>query len=357
MERFTQSPDVRTVTGKGDTKSSVVLHSGIAADLRVVEDSQFPYALLHFTGSKEHNVVLRQRAKERGLKLNEYGLFDENDQLVVCREEADIYEKLGLPFIPPEMREAQGEFELAQMPKLVEMEDLKGLIHCHTTYSDGKNSLEEKAAGATALGYSYIVVTDHSQTAAYAGGLRPERVLAQHEEIERLNKKLKGIRILKGIESDIRLKGELDYEEDLLKAFDVIIGSVHNRLDMPEKEATARVIRAIESPYLTILGHPTGRLLLSRTGLPLNMEQVIDACAANGVAIEINGNPRRLELDWRHVLRAREKGVKIAIGPDAHSVDALANVRWGLGIARKGWLEAKDVLNTLSAEELLTWRK
>ncbi|MBI3117574.1 MAG: DNA polymerase/3'-5' exonuclease PolX [Candidatus Hydrogenedentes bacterium] len=357
MKWFVSAPDVKQVTGQGETKSSVVLDSGIAADLRVVDQVQFPFALLHFTGSKDHNVALRQRARERGLKLNEYGLFDEHDQSLACGFETDIYKELGLPYIAPELREDYGECQAERLPKLVELSDLRGLIHCHSTYSDGKDTLEKMALAARKLGYEYLVITDHSQTAAYAGGLRPERVRKQHEEIDRLNKKSRGFRILKGIESDIRINGELDYDEDVLKTFDVIVASVHNKLDMPEKEATARVVRAIENPYITILGHATGRLLLARAGLTLDMNKVFDACLANQVAIEINADCRRLDLDWRQVIRGREKGVMFSIGPDAHSVNGLDNVRYGVSMARKGWLEAKDVLNTLSAKELLAWRK
>lgn len=356
MKRFVEAPGVVQVTGHGDTKSSVVLESGIAADLRVVSDEEFPYALAYFTGSKEHNVRMRQRAKERGLKLNEYGLF-KGEKNLKCKDEAAIFAKLDLPYIPPELREDMGEFETDKIPALVTLDDLAGMVHCHSTYSDGHDTIERMARGAQERGYEYITITDHSQSAAYAGGLTPERVAEQQAEIDRLNKKFKGFVILKGIESDIRADGSLDYENDVLKTFDVVIASVHSRLDMSGKEATKRIVKAVENPYTTILGHPTGRLLLARDGYPLDYEKVFDACAANRVAIEINANCHRLDLDWRYVRRARDKDVMIAIGPDAHSVDGLDDMEYGVGIARKGWLEAKDVLNSKNVKEFLAWRK
>lgn len=356
MDAFVHADGVASVTGHGDTKSSVVLATGIAADLRVVQDGQYPYALCHFTGSKEHNVGMRQRARDRGLKLNEYGLF-RGETNEICADEAAIYAALGLPFIPPELREDRGEFELTATPRLVDMDDLKGLVHVHTTYSDGKATLEHMVEAARTRGYAYIAIADHSQSAAYAGGLSPERVAEQQAAIDALNRKLTGIRILKGIESDIRADGSLDYGQDVLDSFDVVIASVHSKLDMREDEATARIIRAIEHPSTMILGHPTGRLLLARPGYPLNFDKVFDACRANRVAIEINASPQRLDLDWRHIRRAKEKGVMLCIGPDAHSTEAIGKVFNGVAMARKGWLGSEDLLNTLSAEEFLAWRR
>ena len=355
MEQFVNDAEVATVTGHGDTKSSVVLQSGIAVDLRVVSEDEYPYALLHFTGSKEHNVALRQRAKERELKLNEYGLFHGSERLD-CADETAIYAALELPFIPPELREDMGELELDATPELVEMDHLLGMIHCHTLYSDGRATIEEMALATQERGYQYLTITDHSQAAAYAGGLTPERVREQHDEIDRVNKKLKNFRLLKGIESDILSDGSLDYEEDLLATFDLVIASVHSKLDMTQAEATKRVVRAIENPYTTILAHPTSRLLLSRKGYPLDFDAVFEACAAHNVAIEINANCRRLDLDWRLVRKAKERGLKFSIAPDAHSVEGLDDMIYGIGIARKGWLEPGDVLNTMTAAEFLAWR-
>lgn len=356
MKRFIEADGVERVTGHGETKSSVVLTSGIAADLRVITDEEYPYALHHFTGSKEHNVAMRQRAKDRDLKMNEYGLFH-GDTLVKCKDEAAIFKKLDLPFIPPELREDMGELELTETPRLVEQSDLIGLIHCHSTYSDGMATIEQMARAAQTRGYTYMVIADHSQTAAYAGGLVPAAVKKQHKEIDSLNAKLKGFRVVKCIESDIRADGSLDYEEDVLKTFELIIASVHSGLNMSEPEATKRVVKAIEDPYTAILGHLTGRLLLARDGYPLDMEKVVDACIRNRVAIEINANPHRLDMDWRHIKRARDKGAMFSIGPDAHSVEGIDDVQYGVGIARKGWLGPEHLVNCMTVERLLAWRK
>lgn len=356
MLRFLDAEGIEGVSARGETKTSVVLRNGLAADLRVVSDTQFPFALHYFTGSKEHNVVMRQRAKDRGLKLNEYGLF-RGDDCLPCPDERAVFAQLDLPYIPPELREDMGEFALTETPRLIERDDLRGVYHCHTTYSDGLASVREMADAARARGYSYIVIADHSQSAAYAGGLRPEAVRKQHAEIDRVNAEMNGFRVIKSIESDIRADGSLDYPDDVLKSFEVVIASVHSKLDMGEEEATRRLIRAVENPHTTILGHPTGRLLRARAGYPLDMDKVIDACAANRVAIEINASPHRLDLDWRHARKARDKGVKLCISPDAHSTEGLDEVAYGLGVARKGWLGPDDMLNTMTAEELLAWRK
>lgn len=354
MNRFVGDEYVAEVTGHGETKSSVVLRSGIGADLRVVSDEQYPFALAHFTGSKEHNVVMRQRAKERGLKLNEYGLF-EGDVSRDCRSEKDIFSALDLPYIQPELREDRNEFSLANTPNLIQLEDLRGVVHCHSTYSDGQNTLQEMAQAAQDSGFEYLTMTDHSQSAGYAGGLRPDRVEQQIEEIETINAKLEGFRLIKGIESDIRADGSLDYDEDILKRLEVVIASVHSNLDMSEEVATKRIVAAVENPYCRILGHPTGRLLITRKGYDLDYEKVFDACAANNVSIEINANCRRLDLDWRYVRQARDKGIKFCISPDAHSTGAIDLMGYGIGIARKGWLEPGDVLNTLGTDDFLAW--
>jgi DNA polymerase (family 10) len=357
MEEFVKAPGVAHVVSHGTTRSSVVLKNRMAADLRVVTDAQFPFALAYFTGSKQHNVVMRQRAKERGLKLNEYGLFAEDDHAVACTDEADIFRALGLPYIPPEIREDLGEFELKETPRLVDRSDLRGLIHCHTTYSDGVAGLEEMAIAARDAGYEYFVVADHSQSAAYAGGMKPNKVKQQHKAIDALNERLAPFRILKGIECDIRKDGSLDYEDEVLYSFDVVIVSVHSHLDMGEAEATERLLRAMAHPCTTIVGHPTGRLLKQRPGYPLNWEAVFEAAVEHRVAIEINANCHRLDIDWRNVRRGRDQGVMFSIGPDAHQVPAIADVRYGVGMARKGWLGPEQVLNCLTWEELLEWKK
>lgn len=357
MNHFIQSPDTMKVVNHGDTKSSILLNNGIAVDLRVVDDKQFAFALAHFTGSKEHNIVMRQRAKDHDLKLNEYGLFHADDSVLACKSEKDIYKALDLPFIPPELREDRGEFDVKKLPKLLEQDDLLGMLHCHTTYSDGRNTLEEMAQAAKDRGYKYILITDHSQSAQYAGGLYPDRIKTQHREIDTLNEKLAPFRILKGIESDIRSNGTLDYEDKVLESFDFIIASVHNKLDMNEAEATKRLITAIKNPYTHILGHPSGRLLLSRPGFPFDVKAVFEACVEYKVAIEINANAKRLDMDWRYLKLGKDMGVMFSIGPDAHSVAGLDDIRYGVGIARKGWLEKENILNCMSLKEVLAWRK
>ncbi len=351
MELFTTLPRVATVAATGKTKSSVVLKSGINADLRVVGDDEFPFAANYFTGSKEHNTEMRARAKRMGFKLNEYGLF-EGETLVPCKDEAAIYETLGLAYIPPELREAQGEIEAAEkneLPILITERDVRGLLHVHTTSSDGTATAEEMAAGALAMGFEFLGIADHSRSAAYAGGLSIEKVKAQSKEIQELNKKLKGLRVFHGIESDILTDGSLDYPSEVLDLFDFVVVSVHQNFRMSESEMTRRIIRAIENPYTTILGHPTGRLLLAREGYAVDLLALIDAAAQNDVTIEINSNPHRLDLDWRYLRRAKEKRVKIAICPDSHTVKGMEDFRYGVGIARKGWLTRHDVINCLDA--------
>jgi DNA polymerase (family 10) len=354
MERFVEYDKTRDVIAKGDTKTSITLESGINADLRVVKDKEYPYALHHFTGSKEHNTAMRQRAKRMGIKMNEYGLF-KGDTLIKCQDEEEIFRKLNLSYIPPEIRENMGEIEAAEkgeIPVLVEEKDIKGIFHVHTNYSDGANTLTEMVNGARELGYKYIGITDHSKSARYAHGLKEEDILRQFDEIDRFNEKYTDIKILKGIESDILKDGSLDYEEDLLKQFDFVIASVHSNFKMSKEEMTERIIKAVKNEYTTILGHLTGRLLLSRDGYDLDVYKVIDACAEYDKIIEINSNPHRLDIDWRYIKYAKEKGVKLAICPDAHRVEGLLDVKYGVGIARKGWLEAKDVINTYDVDQV-----
>ncbi len=364
MQAFVSHPDVQTVLANGETKSSVVLKAGISCDLRIVDDSEFPFALNYFTGSKEHNVEMRSRARKYGLSLNEYG-FSKLDaeetrgkakQVVKCKTESDIYKALDLKYVPPELRENMGEVDAAEkgtLPQLVEWEDIKGTFHCHTTYSDGVNTIEQMAKAARALGWQYLGIADHSKSAAYAGGLSEERVHEQHKEIDTLNKKSNGFRILKGTECDILANGDLDWSESVLASFDYVVASVHSIFNLSESEMTKRIIKAITNKHVTMLGHPTGRLLLSRDGYPVDMIKVIDAAADHGKIIEINAHPMRLDLDWRLCKYAKEKGVLISINPDAHNIEGLNDVRYGVGIARKGWLEKSDVLNTRSLAGVL----
>jgi DNA polymerase (family 10) len=356
---FRSLPDVVEVIGSGDTKTSIRFFDGLAADLRVVAEDAFPAALIYFTGSKEHNTALRGRAKRMGLLLNEYGLFRETDgSRVEADSEAAIYAALGLEWIEPELREDQGEIQAAEsgsLPTLVCDGDLRGVIHVHTTASDGRHSLEEMAQAAREAGYRYVAFTDHSKTAAYAGGLTESRVLEQREEIRALRGRFPDLRIFHGTEADILADGSIDYGDEFLENFDLVVASVHSRFGLSAEEQTARLIRAVRNPRVAILGHPTGRLLFSREGLSADMERVIDAAAESGCALEINGSPHRLDLDWRLARRAVERGAALAIDPDAHSTRGLADTAYGVGIARKAWAGPAAVVNARGPEEFAAW--
>ena len=360
MDVFTSQPSVQAITGKGETKSSVVLSSGINMDLRVVNDSQFPYTLHHFTGSKEHHIPLRRRALSMNMTINDYGLFKGKEphlELVPCKDETDIYAALGMAYIEPELREDMGEIEAAvngTLPALVQQSDLKGVLHVHSTWSDGQNTIREMAEACIARGLTYLGLTDHSKTAAYAGGLNEEDLRRQHEEIDQLNKEFAGrLRILKGIECDILRDGSMDFADDILATLDFVVASIHSLFNLSPEEQTQRMLRAISNPYVDIIGHPTGRILLGREGYALDIDAMIDVAAEHGVCIEINAHPSRLDLDWRYLHRARDKGIKIPIDPDAHIISGLDDMRFGVGIARKGWLRASDVLNTMTIDALL----
>lgn len=364
MDFFTGQPSVDAITGKGETKSSVVLTSGIAMDLRVVSDSQFPYTLHHFSGSREHHIALRRRALSMNMTINDYGLFrgkEPNLELIPCRTEADLYHALGMDYIEPELREDMGEIEAAvhhNLPVLVTDGDIRGIIHAHSTWSDGKNSIREMAEACLARGYSYFGVTDHSRVAAYAGGLDADALRRQGEEIDHLNEEFAGrLHILKGTECDILKDGSLDFADDVLATLDFVVASIHSNFNLGMEEQTQRMVRAISNPYTSIIGHPTGRILLGRPGYELDMDAVIDAAARHGVCIEINAHPSRLDLDWRLVKKARDKGIKIPINPDAHSQDGFDVMRYGINIARKGWLRASDVPNALDVADLLAFFK
>ncbi len=361
MDAFVKLPHVMQVTGHGETKSSVVV-AGVDdggrvvmnADLRVVSDAQFPFALHYFTGSKEHNIALRQRAIQRGLKLNEYELAGP-ERSVACKDEADLFKAFGLDYIPPELREMTGEMEAAEthaLPELIEMDDIRGTFHCHTTASDGKATLEEMALAAKKLGYTYLGIGDHSQSLMVANGLSPDRVRQQHKEIDALNKMLKGIRLFKGTECDILADGSLDFADDLLAAFDYVVASVHTHFGQSEEEMTARIIKAIRHPRVTMLGHMTGRLVLRREGYKVDVEAVLKAAAEHGVMVEINAHPQRLDVDWLGCKRAKALGVQLVINPDAHSTGDIALTEYGVQVARRGWLEKKDVFNTQTAAQV-----
>jgi DNA polymerase (family 10) len=364
IEFFVSQPGIVKVLAKGETKASVILEGGIQCDLRVVSDAEFPFALAYFTGSKEHNIVMRQRAIQRGLRLNEYGLFKSKEEtrdpklLVACADEAEIFQKLDLVFVPPELREDHGEFLAAEkndLPRLVEWTDLKGALHNHSNWSDGHNTLEEIAAYMEDLGLEYWAITDHSKASYQANGLDAKRLREQILEIKKLNEKIAArgndFRLLAGSEVDI-LKDRLDFDDDLLAELDVVVASLHVP-SSSEAENTKRLIRAAENPFVHILGHMTGRLLLEREPYPVNVQAVVDACAETGTWIELNCNPHRFDLDWRHWPHAKSKGVKCVINPDAHRNEHAGFLRLGAGIARKGWLEQKDVLNTHTLKILL----
>ncbi len=362
MDFFTSQPSVKTITGKGETKSSVILGSGIALDLRVVGDSQFPYTLHHFTGSREHHIPLRRRALSMSMTINDYGLFrTENgqEQLIPCATEADIYAALGMDYVEPELREDMGEIEAAvqhTLPVLVQQNDLRGVLHAHSTWSDGQNTIRAMAEACMAHGYTYLGITDHSKVAAYAGGLDEDALKRQSEEIDQLNAEFAGrFHILKGTECDILRDGTLDFSDDALARLDFVVASIHSNFNLTRAEQTQRMLRAIENPYVDIVAHPTGRILLGRPGYDLDIEAVIDAVAKHGVCIEINAHPSRLDLDWRWLRKARDKGIKIPINPDAHMLAGIDDMRYGIGVARKGWLRAVDVLNTLEYAALRTY--
>jgi DNA polymerase (family 10) len=357
MDAFVKLPRVVQVVGHGDTKSSVILADGgvtINADLRVIQDEHFPFALHYFTGSKEHNVAMRARAQKYGLKLNEYELAGPN-RSVKCKDEADVFRALDLDFIPPEMREHTGELEAAEqhrLPKLVEVDDIRGVFHCHSTWSDGAATLEEMADAAKKLGLKYLGIGDHSQSLTVANGLKPDRVRKQQAEIDALNGKLKGIKLFKGTECDILADGTLDFDDKLLATFDYVVASVHSFFNQTEEEMTARIVKAISNPHVTMLGHATGRLILRRDAYKLNVEAVLQAAAKHGKMIEINAHPQRLDLDWVHCKRAKALGIPLVINPDAHSTGDLALYTYGVDVARRAWLEEKDVFNTKPLREV-----
>lgn len=359
MDFFTSQPSVKAITGKGETKSSVVLDSGIAMDFRLVSDSQFPYTLHHFTGSREHHIPLRRRANSMHMTINDYGLFkveDEQEILIPCQTEADIYAALKMAYVEPELREDMGEIDAAiryELPKLVEVGDLRGVLHAHSTWSDGHNTIREMAEACIERGYSYLGLTDHSKVAAYAGGLDGAALKRQGEEVDRLNEEFAGrLHIFKGTECDILRDGSLDFDDETLASLDFVVASVHSNFNLTQEEQTQRMLRVISNPYVDIIGHLTGRILLGRPGYQLDMDAILEAAAQHGVCIEINSHPSRLDLDWRFVHKARDLGIKIPINPDAHSLAGIDVMRYGIGVARKGWLRAEDVLNTLEIEAL-----
>jgi DNA polymerase (family 10) len=373
VEWFTRLPEVQEVTAQGETKASVRFASGLQADLRLVPEDQFVFALHHFTGSKDHNVQMRQRALARGLSLSEWGLVPAEGEGTAkekaekekaekrktgkpAKTEADIFKALGLHFIPPELREGLGEIEAAEageLPRLVELGDLRGAFHNHTTATDGRNTLAEMVAAAEVLGWEYLGIADHSKSSFQADGLSEAKLLKQVEEIRALNASRRfKTHVFSGTECDILPDGRLDFDQSILKQLDYTVVSVHSAFSQDEATMTARIVRAIEQPHVTMLGHLTGRLLLRREGYAVNTAKIIDAAIANGVIIELNANPQRLDMDWRYWRRAAERGLLCSINPDAHDTAGLEFVRAGVNAARKGWLTAKQVLNTRPLAEM-----
>lgn len=356
---FRGHPLVERVLAAGDTKSSVVLKNGLQADLRVVSDEEYPFALMYFTGSKEHNIVLRGLAQDRGWTLNEYRLAPVKKgaaKIPEIRDERDIYELFGFDYIEPELRENRGEFEAAarnKLPDLVKLEQLRGTFHNHTRASDGRNTLTEMAAAAQELGLEYLGIADHSKASVQANGLDAVRLKKQIAEIKALNRDLDGFRLFSGTECDILKDGALDFSDGVLSQLDYVVASVHSSFTLGEAEMTKRLIRAMENPHVTMLGHLTGRLLLKRESYAVNVPAVLDAAAGTGTFIELNADPHRLDMDWRWWRLAREKGVKCVINPDAHTTGGLQNLYFGIGAARKGWLSKNEVINCLPLEKVI----
>ena len=359
VDHFVRIPGLKRVLARGETKASIILALESwerQVDLRIVAAAEYGAALQYFTGSKEHSVKLRGLAKAVGLKISEYGVF-RGTRRIAGKDEESVYRALGLPWIPPELREDRGEIECARegrLPRLVESDDLRGDLHCHTLASDGHMALEDLAEQARARGYAYIAVCDHSRSAAYAGGLTIERLKAQGAEIDILNRRWKDFRVLKGTEVDILGDGRLDFPDAALKELDFVVASVHSGF---RKNVTARMVKALENPNVDTIGHPSGRLLSGREGYDVDLEKVIEAAAANGKALELNSHFDRLDLSDIWLRKAKDAGVLISIGTDTHGEDGPAMIRFGLGTARRGWLEKADVLNTRAAEGLARWRK
>jgi len=358
---FVVHPLVESIIAQGPTKSSVRLRSGVQCDLRVVSAAEYPFALAYFTGNKEHNIELRSRALQRGWTLNEYRLAPlppnpksikkkPAEKIPKVGDEADLYRAVDLDFIAPELRENSGEFEAAEkhsLPRLIEQENLRGTFHCHTTGSDGHNTLEEMAEAAQALGLEYLGIADHSRSSIQARGLDEAKLRAQVAAIRKLNKEFDGFRLFAGVECDVLRDGSLDFEDKVLSELDYVVASIHSVFNLSEPDMTRRVIRAMENPFVTMLAHPTGRLLLKRESYQIDIPAILDAAAETGTWVELNAAPKRLDLDWRWWPRAKEKGVKCVIDPDAHRAERLQDLWFGIGIARKGWLTKEDVVNCL----------
>ncbi|HKS05512.1 MAG TPA: PHP domain-containing protein [Gemmatimonadaceae bacterium] len=350
------APEVDEAIGVGTSRLTLRFDDGVRARIHCVRPDEFGVALVRATGSDAHVRALEARAASRGMTLNDVRLVDAHDRAIPTPDEADVYRALALALVAPELREAGDEVAAAEhgtLPGLVNMGDLRGVLHCHSSYSDGGSSIAALADAARARGWSYIGVTDHSQSALNAGGLTAERVARQHDEIDAVNARNTDVRVLKGVEADILPCGRVDYPVEVLDRFDFVIASVHTRMGMNEAQMTERVLKALDDPHVTILGHPTGRLLLTREPFPIDIDAVLEKAGRTGVAVELNADPHRLDLDWRTLRGARRHGARVSIGPDAHSVDGLDHAAIGVGMARKSWLEPADVLNAAPVDEVL----
>lgn len=359
MRAFVALPAVAEVILSGPTKTSVRLHNGLQADLRVLEPDRWGTALQYFSGSQAHNVRLRELAVKRGLSLSEYSFKREDGSEILCRDEAQVYETLGLPWIPPELREDQGEIQAAlagELPDLVEREAIRGDLHVHTDWSDGTSTLAEMAEAARELGYEYLVISDHSQSLGIARGLTAERQREQRAEIDALNERWNDFRLLQGCELEIKADGSLDLPDDVLARLDLVVASLHTSQRQDQEQITRRMLNAVTNPYVDVIGHPSGRILGQREESAVDLDAVIDTAATTGTALEVNSTPSRLDLDDVHVRRAIGLGVKIAINSDAHHPDGLDNLAYGVATARRGWATAADVLNTMTLDELLAWK-
>ena len=355
MDAFVKFPQVKEVLGKGKTKSSVRTKDDVQVDCRVVEERSFGAALLYFSGAKNFNIKLRQLAIRKGLKINEYGVFRSN-RFISGRTEEEIFKTLGIAYIEPELREDNGEVELAQkfkLPRLIELKDLKGDLHVHSKWSDGANTIEEMARAAKNLGYSYIAITDHSQSLKVAGGLSIADLKKKKREVDKINKNLKGFRVLYGTEVDVRSDGKIDYKDKILREFDLVVAAIHTGFKQAKEQLTRRIISACKNKYVHIIAHPTGRLWGTREAYDIDLEEIFKVARQTNTHLEINAFPERLDLNDLNSHRAKEMGVKLAVSTDAHTTDQLQGIRLGVSVARRGWLGKNDVVNTLSAAELL----
>lgn len=359
IQSFVNIQGVTRVLAAGDTKGSIRVEEGVQVDLRVVHEDEFGAALQYFTGSKEHNVHLREIAKRKGLKISEYGIF-RGEKKIGGRREEEVYKALGMDWIPPELRENRGEIEASlagRLPDLIKLSDIKGDLHNHSDWSDGTCSFEEMAQRAMKMGYRYLVVSDHSRSLHVANGLKDEELLEEMEEIDKLNKKFKGFTLLKATEVDIMADGSIDFPDELLEKLDIVVASIHSGFKQGKQKITDRIIAAVHNPYVNIIAHPTGRLISKREGYEVNLDKVIEACAETGTALEINCHYDRLDLNDIYCKRAKDAGAMIAISTDSHHVDQMWMIELGVGIARRGWLEAKNVINTLPLDKLKAFCK